>query len=187
MNITSRKRLNHQIRAFAHGTLKIDEDAYRQVIRDVTTGKEHITKCTDQEAELVLTALRRFHEGRFGSPAMGLPGRPSTPDGLKRQHKMLPRLMALLRWDWRATARFCFKVTGHNRTDKCNAAELAKVIAGMVQIVEHDLAAGKITMTDAELQEFRSHTQSSRSTLPPLPGEGRGEVTPKEATSWNPS
>ena len=161
MNATSRKQLNHHIRAFAHGTIGLDEEQYRGVIRDVTSSKEHITKCTDQEAELVLTALRRFHEGRFGNPgsSSGLPGRPSTPDGLKRQHKILPRLMALLRWDWRATARFCFKITGHKRTDKCTAAELAKVVAGMVQIVEHDIAAGKITMSEQELQEFRSHTQ----------------------------
>ena len=164
MNSVNRKRLNHQIRAFAHGMIGLDEDAYRRVIRDVTTDKENITKCTDQEAELVLTALRRVHEGRFGSPGpSGLPGRPSTrnvvPCGLERQHKILPRLMALLRWDWRATARFCFKITGHKRTDKCTAAELAKVVAGMVQIVEHDIAAGKITMSEQELQEFRSHTQ----------------------------
>lgn len=160
MNGAGRKRLNHNIRAFAHGTLKLDEETYRQVIRDVTMNREHITQCTDQEAELVLIALRRFHAGRLvAAPKGDLPGRPPTQTGLERQHTILPRLMEILRWDWKSTAGFCKKVTGRNRTDKCSPAELAKVIAGMVQIVEHDIALGKITMTPEELAAFRRHTQ----------------------------
>lgn len=175
----TRTRLNHNIRAFAHGTLGLDVEQYRDVIRQVTTNKEHITDCTGTEAELVLTALRRIHDGRLRStPQRGTqPGRPPTRDGVstrrssgaanrdpggERQHSILPRLMELLRWDWGSTAKFCKTITGKKRTDKCDARELSKVIAGMVQVIEHDLTIGKITMTDKQLQEFRMHTQPRR-------------------------
>jgi len=164
----NRKQLNHRVRAFAHGTLKLSEEAYREVIRDVTADKEHITDCTDDEAQLVLTALRRFHVMR-----LNVPGRPPTPEALstrrspgaanrdaggERQHSMIPRLMDFLRWDWKSTAGFCEKVIGKKDTRQCDAKELSKMIRGMVAVIEHDLARGKITMTPEQLATFRRHT-----------------------------
>lgn len=165
----TRKQLNHYIRKFAHGTLGFDEEQYRSVIRDVTDTKEHITHCTDEEAQLVLTALQRFHEGR-----LNVPGRPPTRNGAparstgvrsggERQHSIIPRLMSLLRWDWSDTARFCYRVTRKRDTRSCDTKELSKVIAGMVQIVERDIRVGKLTLAAEDLQKFRMHTQRYRS------------------------
>jgi hypothetical protein len=146
------KQLNHKVRALAHGTLGLTEDEYRTIVAAVDPRSDgHITHCGDEEANLVLLQLRRMLDvsGRRGSRA-------------RSQEKMIARLMEYLRWNWQDTAHFCYKITKHRTTRLCNAAELSKVIRGLVAIIDHDLELGKITMTEVERVEYERHVKHHR-------------------------
>lgn len=155
-----RTQLIKRIHTLAYRDLGLDEEAYRSIV-DSITNMRSVKDLGGEQLNLVLAYLERLHDGRLRSiPQSGnLPGRPPTETGLYRQHRIIARLMFILKWNWKSTAKFCDRVVGKKDTRKCDARELVKVIAGMIQIIETDIRAGKITMTDKALQEFRKHTQ----------------------------
>lgn len=147
-----RKQRNHEIRALAHGTLGLDEDTYRSVVESIT-GKRHVTQCDDEEANLIYIALKRMKDNQGAGPRIEKNG---------RQQKFIARLMDYLKWDWSATAAFCEKVTGKRSTKACNAAELSKVIRGMIAIIDHDLEQGKILLTHTQKFDYQRYTTLHR-------------------------
>lgn len=150
----TRKQLNHNIRALAHGTLGLTEDEYRTIAAAVDPRSEgHITKCDDEHANLVYMRLKKM-----ASTSQ------SQTHAQERQHRMIARLMEYLRWTWGDTASFCLRVTGHRTTKQCSAAELSKVIRGMVSIIDQDVEKGKIQLTHTEKFEYERHVKHHRQT-----------------------
>ncbi|TAK51469.1 MAG: hypothetical protein EPO24_15895 [Bacteroidetes bacterium] len=150
----TRKELNHNIRALAHGTLGLTEEEYRLIVYNVYQKSEgHITRCDDEHANLVMLHLRQMRP--VGQHAM-------LSNGNERQHKMIPRLMEILGWDWRRTAEFCLQVTGKKNTRQCDAVELSKLIRGMVAVIDSYLKKGRIRMTEAERSEYERHVRQQR-------------------------
>jgi hypothetical protein len=147
-----RRKLNHAIRSLAHGILSLDEDSYRSIVESVT-GRRRITECDDEEANLVYLALKRMRD----NTGVGSPVKKNV-----QQQKFIARLMDHLKWDWSATAEFCFKVTGKRSTKGCNAAELSKVIRGMIAIIDHDLAKGRIVFSHTERFNYDHYTKLHR-------------------------
>jgi hypothetical protein len=176
MNEVSRKQLNHNIRAFAHGTLKLDEETYRDVIRSVTTNKEHITDCTMQEAELVLMALRRFRGGQLGGRQRG--NGTGTAGINEPQHNVITHLMEYLNWNWGHTAKFCKRITGKSNTRLCSAAELVKLTQGMIAIVNQNIESGRLRLSPDELAKYRLHTQPHRFTKSEI-SNPKSQITPE--------
>lgn len=148
MEITKRKKLNHAVRALAHGTLGLTDDEYRCIVYSVDPKSNgHITHCDDEYANLIYMQLKRMAAG--GGSTQNL-----------QQQKMIARLMDYLHWTWANTAHFCYKITGHRTTRMCSSSELSKVIRGMVAIINHDLQNGKLIMSDMERLEFEKHTKT---------------------------
>lgn len=167
--------------------LTLDNDTYRSILFNAT-GEVTCTKIDLEGLNLVYLSLQC------------LVGRDSRPDHNQneRQHTMIPRLMEILGWNWTRTAEFCKQITGKNNTRKCTAAELAKMIRGMVAVIDMYLEKGRVTMTPQQRSEYerhvrknvldttlRSHTAKLVSSIPhetsmtipsPLEGEGRGGV-----------
>lgn len=148
----TRRELNHSIRALANGRLGLDEEEYRSVVHSIT-GKRHITGCNDEEANLVLLAFRKMRD----NVGTGTPVQKNVA-----QQKFIARLMQCLGWDWKATAAFCLKVTGKRSTKACNAAELSKIIRGMIAVIDHHVASGKISMTHTQKFNYERHVQHQR-------------------------
>jgi hypothetical protein len=145
----NRKQLNHDIRALAHGKLGLSEEEYRLVVEGIT-GKQHVTDCDDEEAGLVLVALRNLLEKKGAVR--------TNPD----QHRMIAKLGYMLKWTWDDIASFTHKVTGHRSTKLCSPAQLAKVIRGMIAVIDHDIAAGKLKLSHTEAFEFERHAKHHR-------------------------
>jgi hypothetical protein len=150
----NRTELNRKIRAIAHGVLHLDEESYRQVVLNVDFNSQgHITRCDIEHANLVLLVLRRMVEKRKIR-------RDSTsfPSNF-RQHKFIARLMQYLGWTWKDTAAFCLRQTGKRSTKACTAAELSKVILGLIGIINGKIEKGEITLSEAEMFAYRKHTK----------------------------
>jgi hypothetical protein len=79
-----------------------------------------------------------------------------------QQQKFIARLMEYLKWDWAATADFCMKVTGKRTTKACNAAELSKIIRGMIAIIDHDITKGKIVLNHTERFNYDHYSKLHR-------------------------
>ena len=152
MTSPRRKQLNHDIRALAHGFLRLDEETYRNIVETIS-GKRHITDCDDEEANLVLLALKRMKDNTGAGPRIVTNG---------RQQKFIARLMDYLQWDWSATAAFCEKLTGKKSTKACNAAELSKIIRGMIAVIDHDIEKGKIFLTHTDYFNYLHYTTLHR-------------------------
>src|SRR5689334_18804313 len=74
MTSPRRKQLNHDIRALAHGFLRLDEETYRGIVETIT-GKRHVTDCDDEEANLILLALKRMKDNTGAGPRIETNGR----------------------------------------------------------------------------------------------------------------
>jgi hypothetical protein len=151
--VTSRTELNRKIGALAFGRLRLNEEDYREIVASIDPKSDgHVTQCDDDHANLVLIALRRL--------AVTHP--PKQTD--TRQNKFIARLMQHLNWNWKNTADFCKHQTGKDSTRSCSSAELTKIVNGMIAIIDHDIAGGKLVLSPAALAEYRRHTQHHRTT-----------------------
>jgi len=151
----ARKILNHRIRKLAHGVLGLDVETYRAIVASIAEKSEgHITRCTDDEAYLVLLSLERMAAG----------GKDATSVTVKnaRQHRHIAKLGYLLGWSWKDLARFCHHQTGKNSTRQCNAGELSNVILGLIKIIDDRIDKGAIRLSDAELAEYHHYTKLHR-------------------------
>ena len=155
MNPQDRKKLNQRIGALAFGRLGLDTETYRTIVASIDDKSEgHLTRCSDEDARLILLALDRMAAG----------GRDATTVVVKnpRQQKFIARLMDHLGWTWKDTAGFCKHQTGKRSTKLCNAGELSKVILGMIRIIDDRIEKGILILTPAEFAEYQHHTSLHR-------------------------
>lgn len=146
-----RKELNRKIGALAFGKLHLAEDDYRTIVASIDPKSGgHVTSCDDEHANLVLIALRRIAEKN-----------PPQQKNVK-QHNFIARLMDHLKWNWKNTADFCRHQTGKNSTRACTAFELTKIINGMISIIDHDIAVGKLQLSPQQLKDYQRHTKRHR-------------------------
>jgi hypothetical protein len=148
----TRSQFNHRIRALAHGSCGLDEENYRTVVESVT-GKRHITQCDDEEANLVFLALKKMRDnvGRASSSTI-------NPD----QHRMIAKLGYILKWDWNDIAHFTAREVHKQSTKACNAAELSKVIRGMIGVIDYKLKCGMIGMDETQRFNYERHARRHR-------------------------
>jgi hypothetical protein len=148
----TRKELNHNIRALAHGILGLDEDTYRIIVENLT-GKRHITQCDDEEANLVYLALKKMRDNQ-GTYRR----RKTNPD----QHRMIAKLGYILKWTWEDIAHFCLREVKKNSTRSCNASELSKVIRGMIGVIDYKLQHKLLEMNHTERFNYLQFTKHHR-------------------------
>lgn len=147
----SRKSLIRQVHVLAYQRLKMTEEDYRQIVESVT-GKRSVGDLPAIEIEKVLVALRRIPLGTLGG---------HHAEGAGRQHANRPQqgliahLMEYLGWNWSSTAKFCKRITGKPDTRGCDAAELRKVILGMMALIEQDVASGRIHLSTEQQIHFK--------------------------------
>jgi hypothetical protein len=156
----TRSELNKQIGVLVHAKLKLDEDVYRQIVYSIDNNSGgFVRNCNDDYANLVLIHLQRLADRKF-----------STREVNKQndQEKFIARLMDYLKWNWKDTAHFMMKIVKKTHTSKCNAAELSKVIRGMVAIIDKDIEAGKIILHGETRIKYYRYTKNHR----PLPLQG---------------
>ena len=157
MHPEERRKLNQRAVAMSRA-LGLDQDVYRQMILNVAPRSEgHITRCDDEDANLVVMALRKALDRR--SEAHTQSPKPRTHE---HQHRQIAKLMDYLGWHWGNTAKFVRQQTGKNNTFQCSSHELSIVIRGMVAIIDGDLRSGKLKPSDKELQEYLEHTKKLR-------------------------
>ena len=147
----ARKSLIRQVHVLAYQRLRLSEDEYRQIVQDVT-GERSIGNLPAIEIEKVLVALRRIPLGTLGGHQGEAPGR---QHGNRPQQGLIAHLMGYLKWDWRSTAKFCKRITGHSDTRQCDSAELRKVIRGMIALIEQDVASGRIHLSTEQQIHFK--------------------------------
>ena len=146
-----RKSLIRQVHILAYQKLKMSEDEYRQVVESVT-GERSVGDLPAEKIEKVLVALRRIPIGTLGGHQREGPGRQHVN---RPQQGLIAHLMEYLGWNWSSTAKFCKRITGHPDTRACDAAELRKVIRGMIALIEQDVASGRIRMTTEQQIHFK--------------------------------
>lgn len=148
MNDVERKKLNQRVGYLRNAILRLDEETYRTIVASIDEKSGgYLRNCDDEHANLVLLTLQRMAEQG---------GRREIANA--KQHRQIARLMQFLRWDWKATAKFCRHQTGKHTTRQCNSAELSKIIIGMVRIIDAEIESGRLLLTENELREYREHT-----------------------------
>jgi hypothetical protein len=156
MDRQERKKLNQRVGALAFGRLKLDEETYRMIVSSIDEQSEgHLTRCNDENANLVLLALERMVSG-------GAIGATSVTLKNQRQQKFIARLMDYLGWTWKDTARFCLHQTGKRSTKDCNAGELSKVIIGLIRIIDDRIAKGLLKLSPDQSDGYHRHTKLER-------------------------
>jgi hypothetical protein len=168
MHPDERSKLNQRAVAMAH-RLGLDQDIYRQMILNVAPKSEgHITQCDDEQANLIVMALRNALDRQSTGTTRRAPS--SRPN--ERQHRQIARLMDYLNWHWGNTAKFVHQQTGKKNTFECTPHELSIIIRGMVAIIDGDLKTGKLKLSDSDRQDYLDHTKKFRKGAVPAPTVG---------------
>ncbi len=153
----TRTEINKEIGFLAHGKLKLHKEDYRTIVHSIAPESGGFVRNIkdDETANLVLLHLRNLADKK---------NNPSSKEQKRNdaQERFIARLMDHLNWKWSNTASFIKKITGKTHTSKCNSSELSKVIRGMIDIIDQDIATGKIVMSDAELKEYKYKTHFHR-------------------------
>lgn len=153
----TRSQINKEIGYLAHGKLKLHEDDYRTIVSSISPESGgYVRNIKDDETvNLVLLHLRQLAAKKKY---------PSAREQKKNeaQERFIARLMNHLKWKWSDTSSFMMKIVKKSHTSKCDSSELSKVIRGMISIIDQDIAAGKIRMSEAELKEYRYKTHFHR-------------------------
>lgn len=154
----TRTQINKEIGFLAHGKLKLHEEDYRTIVHSIAPESGGFVRNIqdDETANLVLIHLRNLADKRSN---------PSVKEQKKNeaQERFIARLMDHLNWKWSDTSSFMMKIVKKSHTSKCDTTELSKVIRGMIDIIDQDIAKGKIVMSEAELKEYRYKTHFHRS------------------------
>lgn len=134
--------------------LCLDDETYRSILSSIANGK---TSCKDIDLEylnLIYQALERLSQKTNQS-------RITRNDRLQ---KKIAKLGLLLNWSWQDIANFIKRETGgkHISTRSCNAAELAKIINGLVSIINDRLSTGNLKLSEKDLKDFLKYTQTHK-------------------------
>ena len=132
--------------------LSLDDDTYRLVLYNVTE-KTSCCHLDEERLNLVYLAFKKMLDNQgVSGPVRKNPN----------QHRFIARLMDHLKWNWDNTPDFCIKITGKRSTKSCNPAELSKIIRGMVAVIDHDIALGKIQLNHTQRFEYERAVKHHR-------------------------
>lgn len=153
----TRAEINKEIGYLAHGKLRMAEDDYRTLVYSIDKSSGGFVRNIkdDETANLVLVALRNMVDKKI-NPTEKQQARNDA------QVKFIARLMDFLKWEWRSTSLFILRIVGKSHTSKCTAAELSKVIRGMIAIIDSNIESGKLVLSPAKLKEYRFKTHFHR-------------------------
>jgi hypothetical protein len=169
--MTTRTALIQRIHVLKH-ELSLDDETYKEILGAIADGRTSCTQLGDEELNLVKIAMERMMNGRDGSKSVSR----KNP----KQHNRIAKLGYILNWDWRDIARFCKKQTGKSSTQKCSAADLTKVINGMVAIIDDRLAKGSLVLPHDDLALYLKYTQQHRTATQPSEGFAGKRDEPSE-------
>lgn len=131
--------------------LSLDEETYRVILRSIS-GRDSCAVIDDEYLNLIKQQLEgMLNRMRAGSSLV-----------LKNanEHRKIAKLGYLLGWSWHDIAGFCFKEVGRRSTHNCNAAELGKIINGMIALINDGLTRGTLKLAHPDLKDFLKYTQS---------------------------
>ena len=131
--------------------LMLSDENYKIILESIS-GK---FSCADIDDEY-LNIIKQQMEGMFDRMHAGS----SLKLTNAQEHKKIAKLGYLLGWNWNDIAGFCFKEVKKKSTQSCTAAELGKIINGMIALINDGLATGKITLVHRDLEDFLKYTQS---------------------------
>jgi len=131
--------------------LLLDEETYRTVLMSIS-GKN---SCKGIDLEY-LNIIKQSLEGLLQRQRLGS----SLKLTNAAEHRKIAKLGYLLGWSWPDIAGFCFKEVKKKSTQSCTAAELGKIINGMVNIINDKIADGSLTLPHSDLVSFLKYTQS---------------------------
>jgi hypothetical protein len=149
-----RNALIQRIHVLKHDLL-LDDETYKTILASCSNGK---TSCRDIDDEF-LNLIKQQLEGMLSRVRAGS----SLKLTNAREHAKISKLGYLLGWSWNDIAGFCFKETGKKSTHQCNAAELGKIINGMIALINDGLSTGKIKLILPDLKSFLKYTQKRSS------------------------
>lgn len=132
--------------------LSLDDDNYRLILESLS-GRRSCADMDDEHLNLVSLALSKMLDNRGTRP--GLRKNPN-------QQAFIARLMDYLHWNWSNTATFCERLTGKKSTKACSAAELSKIIRGMIAIIDQDIEKGKLGLSHTQRFEYERHVKHLR-------------------------
>ena len=133
-------------------SLLLDDETYRTILASCANGE---TSCREIDDEY-LNLIKQQMENMLGRMRAGS----SLKLTNAAEHRKIAKLGYLLDWNWQDIAGFCFKEVKKKSTQSCTAAELGKVINGMVSIINSKLADGSLILPHADLQAFLKYSQS---------------------------
>lgn len=131
--------------------LALDDETYRTILESIS-GKRSCSEIDDEYVNLVLKSL----EGQASKV------RQTRVQANVRLQRKIARLGYILKWSWRDIAGFCFKETGKRSTQSCSAAELNKVVNGMIAVTDDRLDEGLIVLSPTQLDDYLRHTHRRR-------------------------
>ena len=134
--------------------LSLSDETYRTALRAVT-GHESCKDLSQEELNLFYLALQKMKDNR------GSAGKVVTNG---QQQRMIAKLGYILKWDWKSIAKFVERTINKKSTRGCSAAELSKVILGMIGVIDYKISKGEITLSHTERLDYLSHTHAIRKT-----------------------
>lgn len=133
-------------------SLLLDDETYRTILASCANGE---TSCREIDDEY-LNLIKQQMENMLGRMRAGS----SLKLTNAAEHRKIAKLGYLLKWSWNDIAGFCFKEVKKKSTQSCTAAELGKIINGMIALINDGLTNGKIVLVHRDLQDFIKYTQS---------------------------
>jgi phage gp16-like protein len=151
--VTTRNALIQRIHVLKRD-LHLDDEIYRDILGAISEGRTSCKQLDEDELNLVKIALERMQAGRQSGT--------STTKTNVQQHKKISKLGFILQWNWKRIAEFCEQQTGKRSTQKCSAAELTKVVNGMIGVIDDRLAKGSLVLPHDDLALYLKYTQQHR-------------------------
>jgi phage gp16-like protein len=136
--------------------LSLDDETYRVILRSIC-GKDSCANIDDEYLNLIKQQMENMLDRMRSGSNLKLKN--------AQEHKKIAKLGYLLGWNWNDIAGFCFKETKKKSTQSCTAAELGKIINGMIALINDGLAKGTLKFAHPDLQAFLKYSQSPSRTI----------------------
>ena len=132
--------------------LAFNDDTYRSVLESIT-GKRSCRDIDDEYLNLVYQTLNSQFQKTIQT---------RVRKNVQLQKK-ISKLGYLLNWNWTRISEFCQQQIGKKSTQSCSAAELNKIINGMIAVIDDKLAKNELKLSQKDLQDFLYYTQRHKS------------------------
>jgi phage major head subunit gpT-like protein len=131
--------------------LSLDDETYRVILHSIC-GKDSCAAIDDEYLNLIKQQMEGMLDRMRAGSSLKLTN--------VQEHKKIAKLGYLLGWNWHDIAGFCFKEVKKKSTQSCTAAELGKIINGMIALVNDGLSKGALKLHHQDLMDFLKYTQS---------------------------